>query len=268
MPRPRHQPPAGSPLPARLPEGPPKAEALAEVLQGLADRLGPGALMPSERVIAEHYTVARTTVRQAVERLLADGVLFRRHGHGTFVAESRLGHMDLLTSFSRDMRARGIRPGGTVLSAAPERATPALAARLQVGPGSPVLRLERLRTANGQPMALERTHLSLERFPELARLDWTDRSLYEELEQRWGVRVGTAENRITAVLPGPGDAALLGIDATEPCLCVERVSYDEGGLVMEAGRSWYRGDRYEAMVQVQRPGRPLPTGTHTGTHQY
>lgn len=101
-----------------LPQGLPKTEALTGLLQELADRLGPGALMPSERVIAEHYSMARTTVRKSVERLLADSVLFRRHGHGTFVASSRPGHMDLRTSFSRDMRARGMRPGGTVLSAA------------------------------------------------------------------------------------------------------------------------------------------------------
>lgn len=81
-------------------------------------------------------------------------------------------------------------------------------------------------------MALERTHLSAERYPELVGLDWTDRSLHEELEVRRGVRVDTAENRIAAVLPDPGDAELLGIEPTEPCLCVEGISYDKRGLVM------------------------------------
>ncbi len=232
-----------------------KADALYAVLEELAARLGPGALLPSERVLAEHYGIARTTVRQAVDRLLADGLLFRRHGHGTFVAEPRPGHIDLLTSFSHDMRRRGRQPGAKVLSAMTEAASKSLSARLQVAAGSPVLRLERLRTADGVPMALERTNVSLDRFPELSELDWNDRSLYDELEQRWGVRAGSAENRLAAVLPDPADAALLGIERTQPCLLVEGVSYDTEGLVLEAGRSWYRGDIYDAVVRVHKLAR-------------
>jgi GntR family transcriptional regulator len=238
-----------------------KADALSAVLEEFASQLGPGSLIPSERVIADHYVMARTTVRQAIDRLLADGVLFRRHGHGTFVAVPRPGRIDMLTSFSQDMRARGMTPGGKVLSASTEQAAPALAARLQVAPGSPVLRLARLRTADDRPMALERINLSVERFPGLAELDWTDRSLYEELEREWGVRIGSTENRIAAVLPDPADAALLEIDASQPCLRVEGVTYDTNGVVLEAGRSWYRGDLYDAIVRVQHLSA-------TGTHQY
>jgi GntR family transcriptional regulator len=253
VPRPKHQATIEAPLPPLLPPDTSKADALYQVLLQLAGRLGPGGLIPSERVLAEHFGMARTTVRQSVQQLLADGVLFRRHGHGTFVAAQRPGHIDMLTSFSHDMRARGLTPGARVLTAEIEPAGQAVAARLQVAAGSPVLRLERLRTADGRPMALERIVVPAARFPGIADLDWADRSFYEELERGWGVQVGGSDSRVAAVLPEPADADLLDIDHHQPCLLVDAIVHDSHGVVFEAGRAWYRGDQYEAVVRAQRP---------------
>ncbi|MEV7629253.1 GntR family transcriptional regulator [Actinoplanes sp. NPDC089786] len=253
MPRPKHQPTTDAPLPLRLPPGISKADALYQVLVQLAGQIGAGGLIPSERVLAEHFGMARTTVRQSVQQLLTDGVLFRRHGHGTFVAAQRPGYIDMLTSFSRDMRARGLTPGARVLTAEVEPASRVVAARLQVAAGSPVLRLERLRTADGRPMALERITVPAERFPGIADLDWADRSFYEELERGWGVQVGGSDSQVAAVLPDPADAELLDIDPIQPCLLVDAIVHDTRGVVFEAGRAWYRGDQYEAVVRARRP---------------
>lgn len=230
----------------------PKGAQLRRILEELAERIGPGALMPSERVLADHFAISRTTVRQEVERMVLDGVLFRRHGHGTVVAELRPAHTDLLTSFSRDMRARGLTPGSRVLSTNVAPATARLAGRLEIDEGSPVLQLARLRTADGAPMALERTKVALERFPDLEKLDWEDRSLFASLEELHGVRPATSDAHILAVLAEPPDAALLEIDPAQPCLLIEAITRDAAGVVLECERSLYRGDRYEVLTRARR----------------
>jgi GntR family transcriptional regulator len=230
----------------------PKGHQLRRILEGLAERIGPGALMPSERVLADHFAISRTTVRQEIERMVLDGVLFRRHGHGTVVAQPRPAYTDLLTSFSRDMRARGLTPGSRVLSADVVPAPLQLARALEAAEESPVLHLVRLRTADGAPMALERTRVALERFPGLADLDWEHRSLFGTLEDLHGVRPVTSDAHLLAVLAEPADASLLEIDPGQPCLLIEQVTRDAAGVVLESGRSLYRGDRYEVLTRARR----------------
>lgn len=252
MPRSRHEiDPKLLPV-STLADDRPKGHQLRKILEELAERIGPGALMPSERVLADHFAISRTTVRQEVERMVLDGILFRRHGHGTVVAQPRPAYTDLLTSFSRDMRARGLTPGSRVLSSDIEPATPRLATRLEVNDGSPVLHLVRLRTADGAPMALERTRVALERFPGLEELDWEDRSLFGTLEELHGVRPATSDAHILAVLAEPPDAALLDIDPGQPCLLIEATTRDAAGVVLESERSLYRGDRYEVLTRARR----------------
>lgn len=230
----------------------PKGYQLRKILEELADRLPPGALMPSERVLADHFKISRTTVRQEIERMVTDGVLLRRHGHGTVVAQPRPAHADLITSFSRDMRARGMTPGSRVLSATVEPATGRVAARLEVETGSRVLHLVRLRTADGSPMAREATDVPLARFPGLEGLRWDERSLFDTLEERFGVRPATSDAHILAVVPDPYDAELLEIEPHQPCLLIEAVTRDGAGLVLESERSLYRGDRYEVLARARR----------------
>src|SRR5688500_6712476 len=77
-------------LPARLPDGRPKGQALRKIIEALAASLGPGAPLPSERLLADRYGLARMTVRSEVDRLVAEGIVFRLHGRGSFVAEPRV----------------------------------------------------------------------------------------------------------------------------------------------------------------------------------
>lgn len=252
VPRTRHQIDVDALLTKELAAGRPKGHQLREILEDLAGGLGPGGLMPSERVLAEYFAVSRTTVRQEIERMVADGLLFRRHGHGTLVAEQRPAHLDLLTSFSRDMLARGLQPGSVPLSVTVEPASPRLAGRLQVAPASPVLRLVRLRTADQVPMAVEHTDVSVQRFPGLDALEWADRSLFETIEERWSVRPATSDAHIASVLPDAEQARALAIDASQPCLLIDGVTRDTTGAVMESSRSLFRGDRYEVLAHVRR----------------
>ncbi|GAA1679713.1 GntR family transcriptional regulator [Fodinicola feengrottensis] len=252
VPRSRHQIDVDALRTKELAAGRPKGHQLREILEDLAGGLGPGGLMPSERVLAEYFAVSRTTVRQEIERMVADGLLFRRHGHGTLVAEPKPAHLDLLTSFSQDMRARGMVPGSVPLAVSVEPASSRLATRLQVAPASPVLHLVRLRTADRVPMAVEHTDVSVHRFPGIQALDWADRSLFATLEERWSVRPATSDAHIASVLPDAEQARALAVEPSQPCLLIDGVTRDTTGAVLESSRSLFRGDRYEVLARVGR----------------
>jgi len=130
-------------LPRKLSYARPKGEQLQEILEGVIAALEPGALLPSERLLAERYGVARATVTQAVEGLVSRGLVYRVHGSGTFVAEPKFRQPLTLTSFTEDMRARGMTPGSVVRSQAVVPASEVVARHLALVPGSPVVHLER-----------------------------------------------------------------------------------------------------------------------------
>jgi GntR family transcriptional regulator len=250
MARPRNNPGELAELPTELRSDRPKGEQIREILHALTGRLPPGTALPSERVLAERFGVARMTVRQEVDRVVADGLAVRRPGGGTFVAEPR--PVRTLTScFSLDMRARGLTPASKLLEHIVSTATDELAAGLEEPPGTPVLHLVRLRTADGEPMAIERTSLSLRRYPGVDELDFGTLSLYDELSSRWGVTLSMVSASVVASPPDPSDAELLGIDSSTPCLIITSASRTASGEVIEFGRSVYRSDRYDLTIDYR-----------------
>jgi GntR family transcriptional regulator len=231
-----------------------KREQLQEILEGIIASLEPGALLPSERLLMERYSVARGTVVQAIEALATRGLVYRVQGSGTFVAEPKFRQPLTLTSFTEDMRARGMTPGSVVRNQAIVPASEVVARHLALVPGTPVVHLERVRTADGEPMALERTHLPAQRLPGLEDADLTDTSLYELLERKWGVRVAEADQWAGVVRVSEEEAALLHVSAEQPALLFQRVTRDPAGTPVEYVRSLYRGDRYEVHTRLERLG--------------
>lgn len=247
MARPRNNPGDLAELPTKLRSDRPKGDQIREILQTLTRSLSAGTVLPSERVLAERFGVARMTVRQEVDRVVAEGLAARRPGGGTFVTEPRPARM-LTSSFSQDMRARGITPGAKVLEHKVGTADETLAAELEEPVGTPVLSLVRLRTADGEPMAIERTTLSLRRYPGLEDIDLEKTSLYDELASRWDVTLGMVSASIVASPPEASDAELLGIEPSTPCLIITSAPRTASGEVIEFGRSIYRSDRYDITV--------------------
>ena len=131
-------------------------------------------------------------------------------------------------------------------------ASEVVARHLALVPGSPVVHLERVRTADGEPMALERTHLPAQRLPGLESADLTDASLYELLERRWGVRMADADQWASVVPLADEEAALLQVAPDQPALLFQRLTRDPGGAPVEYVRSLYRGDRYEVHTRLER----------------
>jgi GntR family transcriptional regulator len=238
-------------LPATLLPDRPKGDQLRAVLVGLATGLGPGQPIPSERFLAEHFQIARSTVRLVISRLVADGVLYRQHGNATFTAESPTMLDSTITSFTADIRARGLVPSAVVLAHSVNEAGAELAAYLELPPGALVFRLDRLRLVNDEPLAIERTNLPLERFAGIELLDWQDRSLHQTLWDRWRVHPERNESSITAMLPDPAEAALLNVSAAQPCLKIRSQVRATDNLVIEAGCSVYRADRHSVFARFR-----------------
>jgi GntR family transcriptional regulator len=241
----------------------PKYFQLREILVSLIDsELAPDAAIPSERELAERYALTRMTVRHAIDQLVSEGRLYRVAGRGTFVARSRIVTQLTLTSFTEDMRALGLRPGAVTLSAS-RRPAGAIGAELGLPADAEVHLLERLRTADGVPMALERTHLPAALTPGLLDADLSDRSLYALLAERYGLLPDRGEQTIQAGTAELSDARLLGVPVGTPVLQFRRRSF-VGSRPVEFVVSTYRGDRYQFRAALDVPARILAYRANQG----
>ena len=216
----------------------------------------PGTMLPSERQLSEAHGVARMTVRQAISSLVAEGLLTRVQGRGTFVARPPLRQvLRRLTSFSEDMRERGLLASTRLLSRLELRADGSIAAALAIPEGSPVLELQRLRCADGHPVALEIATLRGDLAAPIAHEDLERHSLYRLLEERCGVRILRASQELEAAVAGEAEARHLGTDVGAPILHIRRKSlgiWQDQEVLCEYVRSAYRGDRYRFYVELER----------------
>jgi GntR family transcriptional regulator len=243
----------------RLVDGPvPKHVQLREILEAAArDELPAHAPVGSERALMSRYGVSRATVREAVGQLVSDGVLYRVHGKGTFVAPARVESQLHLASFTQDMRRRGLAPTTRVLHATRTSPPRRAAIELGLGPGEQAWCLERLRIAGGEPMALELGWYPERLLPGLDRHDLST-SLYTLLAQTYDVVIDAAQQSVWAESADAHRADLLGVPVGAPLLAFRRTS-SAGRSAVEHNLSWYRGDRYQVHMTLDRG---LPPGRH------
>ncbi len=228
----------------------PKYWALKQHLLDLLDALPPGSPIPTERALAGEFTVSRTTVRQALADLTAEGRLHRVQGKGTFAAEPKLAQRLQLSSYTEDMRKQGLKPSSKLLEMDELPVEADLAKLLGIRVGAKILRLRRLRLADSQPMALETTHLPLGRFRGLRKHVSAGGSLYAVLREHYGVELERAEETIETALAGPHEAEMLGADVGMPMLLLSRHSFATDGKPVEFARAIYRGDRYKFVTTL------------------
>ncbi|GAA4873760.1 GntR family transcriptional regulator [Serinicoccus chungangensis] len=247
----------GPPVPAHGSRGA-KAELVRQRLEDLIAPMRPGEPLPAERDLAADLGVARMTLRRVVESLVADHRLIRRPGAGTFVAPERVDQQLSATSFSTDMRSRGMTPGAHTVWARQQPAGMMLASVLGVDPTSGVIHVRRVRTADGEPMALEDLHVPAELVPGLTGADLEDASFYQLLEARYGLTISAGTQTIEPHLVTAEEAEQLRTTAGSPAFLFERTSRVADGQVAEFVRSVYRGDRYRILVDLfpASGGRP------------
>jgi len=208
--------------------------------------LKPQDALPPERDLASDFAVSRITVRKALDSLVADGLLIRKQGAGTFVIGRVEKQFAKLTSFSEDMAARGQTPRSEWLLRASGTVTPEESLTLGLSPGAPVYRFHRIRFADDLPMAIE--YSTIPGFGLSSQSSVKD-SLYVAL-QAAGHRPKRALQRLRAVLFDEERAQLLGVELGAPGLYIERRSFLEDGRVIEATQSWYRGDTYDFVAEL------------------
>jgi GntR family transcriptional regulator len=242
----------GAAIPRRLSGRSPKGTQLRSILEELIGTLRPGDPLPSERELAERYDVARMTVRAEITRLAGEGLVERVQGRGTFVAEPRVAQAAALSSFTEDMKARGLMAGSRVLGQETMPADAIVARGLDVELGTPVVRLRRVRTADGDPMALEEAFLDATRFAGLAEAELEGASLFDVLESTFGVRFPAADQRVVAIEIVGEDANLLHVAPGRAGLKFHTTLLDEDERPLAYAWSLFRGDRYEIRLRQER----------------
>src|SRR5437764_14043345 len=172
-----------------------KQSATRQQVLDLIARLGIGTAIPSERQLSVDLGVSRLTVRAALDDLAREGYLVRRGGSGTYVQQPKITQQLTMTSFSEDMRRRGMAPSSTTLSLTRQRAGPRVGRFLNVSPGDEVVVVKRLRLADGVSMAIETLHIPSQVVPGVQPRD-LEGSFYELLRARYGIEIATATQTI------------------------------------------------------------------------
>lgn len=229
-----------------------------QIYDVIREEIGTGKLkmgdpVPSEREYSELFAVSRMTVRAAVNKLVQDGLLLRNQGKPTLVASTTIQKSAQgFKSFTEDMQSLGIKASSRILEMHSEMSNASVASQLGVPLGSRVFYLERLRLADGEPIALERCYLPHDRFPGLFEYDFSAYSLYKTLEEQYGVRPVLAEESIEAVMMSYEDAAQLAVPEGSPGLLIRRITRDEQQQVLETVTTLYRADRYRVVLVRSR----------------
>jgi GntR family transcriptional regulator len=231
----------------------PYYQQLYEILRGKIARKEwkPGDMIPPESELIETYQVSRSTVRQVLEMLVNEGLIYRERGRGSFIAHLTLEQaMVRIVSFTEDMRQRGFDPGTRVLSARLVPASKDIAERLQVPTGEPLACVERLRLADGEPMSIEESYLVHRFCLDVLQHDYARQPLREILERDYNIRLVNAKQVIRAI-PAPTNLAeFLDVRPRSPLLFIERISFSQSSLPIEFLRIYYRADRYSLYAEL------------------
>lgn len=243
-----------SPPSPRLP-APPLYErikgALREII--LSGQAVPDTLLPSEAALCEQFGASRITVRQALADLQNEGLIFRRHGKGTFVsAPKAFQNVTALQGFAEAMSAQGHSIHNRVLRLETVPAPMDVAQALQLAPGTPVTELHRVRLLDRAAVSLEVTWLPEALGRVVARADLATRDVFLVLEQDAGVPLGHATLAIDAALADHATATTLDVGAGAPILRVERLTHDAHGKPIDFERLYFRGDTFQYRLRLDR----------------
>jgi GntR family transcriptional regulator len=226
----------------------------------LRERISRGDLtarqsIPSERQLEKDYSVSRTTIRQAIDLLVRQGYLYREHGKGTFVSPQKLQKgISELTSFSEDMKRRGLDPGQKILEIGYVAPSDEIRAHLELpADHEPILCIERLRLGDGVPMGLQTSYYILPAGETITREELESQgSTYRILQEKFHLIPTEADETLEVALATPREAFLLQIEPASPLLLSERTTYSQDRRLIEFVRILYRGDRYRYYAKLTR----------------
>lgn len=233
------------------PDGTPLHRQLSSELRAqiLGRALAPGAHVPTEAELQERYGVSRSVVRQALAALEQEGLVERRRGRGTTVRERGEVHrlVQRVPGLSTQVEDGGVHVSTQVLELGSEPASEATAV---LGSGR-VLRMRRLRSAGGEPLAVIETWLP-EEFGDLTAEELTDASLHATVRRRFGTQIVAGKRQVRAVGADTETAEVLQVPVGAPVLLLEGTSTDEAARPVEVFRTWHRADRVVFDINVIR----------------
>jgi len=231
-------------------------QSVRVAIEDVIGRSSAGDRLPPERQLAEQFGVARMTVRRAMNTLVSEGRLERRQGSGTYVRRPVVSTRMQLTSFTDDMRARGIVPSSRLIETVDVALTRSAARLLHASPGSKARRVTRVRLGDGEPIGVETVTI-----PEWTGFVFNETdlqgSMYGVLRSRYQVEVTSAQAEISVDVPSHAIAQLLDVPRGTACMRIAMVDADQHGRRIMVATCWYRADRYRVHLGTSRaPSKP------------
>jgi GntR family transcriptional regulator len=222
----------------------PRYEEIADYLRELAEAAQPDERMPSDAELCERFGVSRMTARQAVQTVVSEGLVYRKRGHGTFRSPRRIHRLlGSPLSFTENMRSRGLTASSKLLAFEQVMPSEADSTALDIEPGTSAVLLERLRYADGLPMALERAVIS-PRCASVLKANLGTESLHDVFEGL-GHTPARAHATVSARRATKRERELLDLPASGVVLVERRVISDQDGVPLEHTETLYAAERYE-----------------------
>jgi GntR family transcriptional regulator len=225
------------------------------VLAGeITDRnLKVGDQLPTEDSLITRFGVSRITVRRAIQNLVSRGLVEIRRGKGTFVAAPKITQdLKELSGFVEDMHALGRKPTARVMGKEIVTADATVASQLALTRGERVVRIRRVRLADGVPLSFDETYLPLELGKKIITNDLKIEPIFSLLERKYNVPLIEAEYKLDAVAADGEVAAALKVKQRSPIFRIERTSYSTGSRPVDYERLHYRGDLVRFMTRLVR----------------
>lgn len=231
------------------------APKYTHIIQYFVEKIESGELkdgdkLPTEDVLCSYFNVSRITVRKALNELVYEGYIIKKHGKGSYV-NAGVAKMQLnsLQGFTEEMKARGKVASSKILSIDLIDADEIISKKLDIEEGSKVYCIARLRLANDEPMSIENVYIPYYLCTDIERHDLSG-SLYEVLDHHYNLYPAKAEQSIESAVAGKKEQEILNIKLRSPVLKIERITYLSNNTVLEYVTSIYRGDKYKFYVTI------------------
>jgi GntR family transcriptional regulator len=224
---------------------------IREKLRAELGQMEPGDSIPIEAELGRKFGASRITVRRAVEDLVAEGLLLRHQGRGTFVQKPKLTHeFNPITSWTDQLKRLGFVPKTTRRKVTRENPLSHVAEALCLQAGEQVIRIQRVRLANGEPISYMINYLPSRLLQGFSGNSFRGESLYEFLEGKYGLVPAMAVDTVGTRAASEEEAGVLKVERRAPVLTVRRLSYLEDGTPLELTVVASRGDRFQYQVTV------------------
>ena len=225
--------------------------------QLLRERIGngiwkPGDNLPSEAELCSIYGVSRTVVRQALNKLCQDGIIYKEKGKGTFVAKPKLQEkfVQRTYGFYQEMKEKGFEVESKILEHKLIEPPDRIKNFLKLEKGQRAVKTSRLRSVNKELIMFTTTYVRSDFCPGLEKEDLTNRSLYQLLWEKYGIKIAYGYRTLEAVAASKYEANMLKIRRGSPLVYLESISYLEDGTPIEYFEAWHRGDRCKFAIEL------------------